>query len=66
MAITLAIFNDNGEIYCLADTSQEVIRVVQSCTSKKPMKIRFVKGTEKQMAYIAKALDTIGGGEHEQ
>lgn len=66
MAITLAIFNDNGEIYCLADSLPEVISIVQSCTSKKPMKIRFVKDTEKQMAYIARALDTIGGDKHEQ
>jgi hypothetical protein len=66
MAIALAIFNDNGEIYCIADSSQEVINVVQSCTSTKPMKIKLIKDTEKQMAYIAKALDTIGGNTHEQ
>jgi hypothetical protein len=67
MAIALAIFNDNGEIYCLGKDIKTVTETVQACTSKgKGMRIKLIKDTEKQLAYVAKALDTIGGNTHEQ
>lgn len=63
MAITLAIFNDNGEVYCLGKDIKTVTETVQACTSKgKGMKIKLIKDTEKQMRYIAKAIDSIDGG----
>jgi hypothetical protein len=63
MAITLAIFNDNGEVYCLGKDIKTVTETVQACTSKgKGMKIKLIKDTEKQMRYIARAIDSIDGG----
>jgi hypothetical protein len=63
MAVTLAIFNDNGEIYCMGKDTLSVINCIQSCTSKgKKMKIKLIKDTGKQMAYIARAIDTMEGG----
>ena len=62
MAITLAIFNDNGEIYCLGKDIKTVTETVQACTSKEKKDIRHIKDHETALKYIERAIMAIGEG----
>lgn len=60
--VALAIFTDDGKIFCMGKDTQSIIECVQACTSKEKKSIHHIKDHETALKYIERAIMAIGEG----
>jgi hypothetical protein len=61
--VALAIFTDDGKIFCMGKDARSIVSCVQACTSKEKKDIHHIKDHETTLKYIERAIEAMGGEE---
>ena len=57
--VSIVIFTDKGEAYCMGRSPKEVAGIVEAFKDKH--QIKYIRDTEKRLQFIARAVDLIEG-----
>lgn len=59
--VSIVIFTDKGEAYCMGRSPQEVAGIVEAFRDNR--KIKYIRDTEKRFKFLGKAVELIEGRE---
>ena len=59
--VSIVIFTDKGEAYCMGRSPHEVASIVEAFRDKR--KIKYIRDTEKRFKFLGKAVELIEGRE---